>query len=325
MDRLKKTDRLLKIWLLIQKNPLRYSTRELAEMFGVNVKTIYRDIDTLGLELGVPIYQEKTRWIVDPSHFLPPVRFSKPEALSIFLAARLMLNYSQKYDPNIDLTFSTLATILPSPLKEQVQNTLDWLHTLPKDEKYISLMAKLAEAWATRRCVKMVYRSYNQEEPAERIVDPYFVEPVASGHASYLLAYCHSKKEMRTFKIDRIESLQLTNETYTIPEDFDGNAYLGSAWGIIAGGPVQTYKLKFHPDIARIIKETRWHPSQVIEEKKDGSVILTLKVAESIEFTRWVLGWGRHVEVLQQFGKLPEVPYDPCFILGHSKKKRKVL
>ena len=307
MDRLKKTDRMMKIWLLIQNNPHRYSTKDLADLYGVNVKTIYRDIESLGLELQVPVYQDKAHWVIDDSHFLPPVRFSKSEALNVFLAARLMLNYSQRYDPSMDLTFSTLATILPSPLKEQVQNTFGWLQRLPKDEKYISLMAKLAEAWATQHCVKIVYRAYNQEKPVERMVEPYFIEPVASGHASYLLAYCRNNHEMRTYKIDRIESLQLTAETYSIPADFDGNAYLGSAWGIIVGGPVRTFKLKFHPEIARIIKETRWHPSQMIGEQKDGSIIMTLKVSESIEFTRWVLGWGLYVEVLQPASLRKEV------------------
>jgi predicted DNA-binding transcriptional regulator YafY len=121
IDRLKKTDRLMKIWLLIQNNPHRYSTKDLADRYDVNVKTIYQDIESLGLELQVPVYQDKAHWVIDDSHFLPPVRFSQPETLNVLLAARLMLNYSLRYDPNMDLTFSTLAAILPSPLKEMVQ------------------------------------------------------------------------------------------------------------------------------------------------------------------------------------------------------------
>jgi predicted DNA-binding transcriptional regulator YafY len=321
IDRLKKTDRLIKLWLLIQKNPRRYGTRELAEKFNVNVKTIYRDIESLGLELGVPVYPDKTKWVINESHFLPPIRFSKSEALNIFMAARLMLNFNQRYDPNMDLTFSTLAAILPDPLKEQVQNTLNWLQQLPRDEKYIGLMAKLAEAWATQHCVKMSYRAYNQEKPVERTVRPYFVEPIASGHAGYLIGYCCDNNEVRTYKIDRIESLNLTPETYTIPSDFDGNAFLGSAWGIIVGGQVQTYKLKFHPDIARIIKETRWHPSQLIQEQKDGSIVMTLKVSESIEFTRWVLGWGLYVDVLSPVSLRREIAQNAKVMLDKYNKK----
>jgi predicted DNA-binding transcriptional regulator YafY len=321
MDRIKKTDRMLKTWLLIQKNPGRYTTKDLAEKFNVCVRTIYRDILSLDLELNIPVRTKKAHWIIDESHFLPPIRFTVAEALNIFLAARLMVGYNHRYDPNIDSTFSTLASILPSPLKEQVQNTFDWLHKLPKDEKYISTMAKLAEAWTTRHCVSMTYRAFDKDAATERIVEPYFIEPVASGHASYLLAYCRNNKEVRTYKIDRIESLRVTAEDYSIPADFDANAFLGSAWGIVTGSPVRTFKLKFNRDVARIIKETCWHPTQLIAEQKDGSIIMTLQLAESIEFTRWVLGWGLYVEVLEPDSLRKEITQNARAMLINNKPK----
>lgn len=299
MDRLKKTERMLRIWLLLLRNPLHFTTKDLAEKFGVNVRTVYRDLDTLGTELMVPVYEDRTKWAVDDSYFLPPIRFTIPEALSIFLAARLMLSYSHRYDPNIDSTFSVLASVLPLPLREQVQKTLDWMQKLPKDERYLRVLAKLAEAWTSRHRVKIAYCSLPAAKATERIIEPYFIEPAAPGHSSYVIAYCHRARELRIFKVERIEAIQLTDETYTIPPDFDANKYFSAAWGIVVEGEEQTIKLKFNAEIARLMEETIWHPSQVLEKQADGSVIMTLRVFYTYELVSWILGWGEKVEVLK--------------------------
>jgi len=299
MERLRKTERMLRIWLLLLRNPFRFTTRNLADKFGVNVRTIYRDLVTLGNELMVPVYEERARWAVRDDYFLPPIRFTVAEALNIFLAARLMMQYSHRYDPNVDSTFSVLASVLPAPLKEQVQRTLEWMQELPRDERHLLVLAKLAEAWTSQRRAKVTYRSLPAAKATERVIEPYFIEPAAPGHSSYVIAYCHRAKELRIFKVERIEAIELTDETYTIPTDFDANKYFSAAWGIVVEGEEQTVRLKFSPEIARLMEETIWHPSQVLEKQADGSVIMTLRVFYTYELLTWILGWGEKVEVLE--------------------------
>ena len=299
MERLKKTERMLRIWLLLLRNPLHFTTKDLAKKFGVNVRTIYRDLISLGNELRVPVYEEKAKWAVDDSYFLPPIRFTVSEALNIFLAARLMLSYSHRYDPNVDSTFSVLASVLPAPLREQVQKTLDWMQKLPRDERHLSVLAKLAEAWTSQHRAKIIYRSLPATKANERIIEPYFIEPAAPGHSSYVIAYCHRAGEMRIFKVERIEAIELTDETYTIPADFNANKYFSAAWGIVVEGEEQTVRLKFSREIARLMEETIWHPSQLLEKQPDGSVIMTLRVFSTYELVTWILGWGDKVEVLE--------------------------
>ncbi|MDM8000141.1 MAG: transcriptional regulator [Dehalococcoidia bacterium] len=299
MDRLRKTERMLRIWFLIQRNPLRFSTKDLAEKFGVNVRTIYRDIRSLEADLVVPVYVDRGRWAVDDSHFLPPVRLTVAEALNIFLAARLMLSYSHRYDPNVESTFSLLAAAVPPPLGEQIHKTLEWMRKLPANQRYLRVLARLGEAWMSRRSVRITYQALEAERPAERTIDPYFIEPAAEGHSSYLIAYCHRSGEIRNFKVERILDIQLTGDHYTIPPDFDANRYFGSAWGIVVEGEPQTIRLRFDRSVARIIRETPWHPSQTLKTGKDGSVTLTLRVSNTVELRSWILGWGEKVEVLE--------------------------
>ena len=299
-DRLAKTERLIKTWILLAANPAGYTIRDLAEKFGVNIRTVYRDMLALGADLNVPVYNDNKRWKIDESRILPPIRFTLPEALNIFLAARLMLRYSHRYDPNADVTFTKLTSVMPPALAEQVRKTMDWMQKLPKDEKYLRILTTVAEAWVSQRRLKIAYRSLPREKAVERVIEPYYIEPAAPGHASYVVGYCHLKKSIRTFKIERIEWAELTQEHYTIPADFDANKFFDSSWGIVVEGEVKTIKLKIvDPEIMRIMEETTWHPSQVLEKQKDGSMIMTLRVTDTVDLYSWIMGWGEKIEVLE--------------------------
>ena len=297
-----KTDRiarLLKVEHLLYQNPQGLEPKEIARLCDVSVRTTYRDLDDLEHELGIPIWQESSNRGIVEGYFLPPIHFTLPEALNIFLAARLMLNYAHRYDPNIASTFMKLNSIVPPPLGDQIQKTMDWMQKQPKDEKYLRILATLAEVWVSQHQVKISYQALAEKMPAERIIEPYFIEPAAPGHSSYVIAYCHRTKSLRTFKIERIEAIESTPDPYVIPPDFDANAYLGSSWGIVAKGEAETIKLKFIPQIARIMEETVWHPSQVLKRQSDGSIVMTLRVTSTVELYGWILSWGEKVEVLE--------------------------
>jgi predicted DNA-binding transcriptional regulator YafY len=294
-----KIERLVNLWLMLAGNPSGYTVKELASRFDVNIRTIYRDLEALGTDLKIPVTQDKTRWKLVEGYVLPAIPFTIPEALNIFLSARLMLNYSNRYDPNIESTFLKLTSVVPGPLKAQIIKTTDWMHGLPKKEAYLRNLIKLAEAWMSQRQIKITYQSLEANKATERIIDPYFIEPAAPGHASYVIGYCHQRKDIRIFKVERISSAELTDVSYSIPPDFDANKYFASSWGIVVEDDVKTVKLRItDPEIVRILSETIWHPSQTFEKKKDGSTIMTLKVTGTYEFLAWVLGWGEKVEVL---------------------------
>ena len=300
-ERLKKTERLMKIWLLLYNNPYRFIVKDIAERCSVSARTVYRDLSAMEEELKIPLSNSDDghRWGIQEDYHLPPIRFSVPEALSIFLAVRLMLQYSHQYDPNVEMTFLKLSLVLPETLKEQIQKTLEWMRRLTKDDQYLRVLLDLARAWVEQRRCIITYRAYEAERPLERKIEPYFIEPAATGHASYVIAYCHYAGAIRVFRIGRIEKIYVTGETYTIPTDFNANRFFSPAWGIIVEGEEQIVKLKFSPVVARLIEETVWHPSQELEKERDGSLIMTLRVMNTIELVRWIMSWGKDVEVLE--------------------------
>ena len=295
-----RTLRLIQIEHLLYQNRTGLKIKDLARICNVSTRQIYRDLNDLESRLHIPFWEKGSIRGIEENYFLPPIQFTLPEALNIFLAARLMLNYAHRYDPNVASTFMKLDSIVPPSLREQIQRTLDWMQKLPTNEKHLSILATLTEAWVSRHRVKIVYQSLGEEKATGRIIEPYFIEPAAVGHSSYIFAYCHRAKALRTFKIERIDAIETTSEPYTIPSDFDANELLGSSWGVVVEDEVKAIRLRIaDPELARIMAETVWHPSQVLERQSDGSVIMSLRVTDTVEFRSWILGWGESIEVLE--------------------------
>ena len=103
---------------------------------------------------------------------------------------------------------------------------------------------------------------------------------------------------MRTFKLERLERAQMLDEMYEIAEDFDPEQYLATSWGIMHGEGQVEVVLQFSAAVASRVKESVWHPSQEIDDLKDGGCLFTVRISETKEMEPWIQSWGAEVEVL---------------------------
>lgn len=100
--------------------------------------------------------------------------------------------------------------------------------------------------------------------------------------------------------------------TFVRPAGFDLERYLADIWGI-EDGPSMQVRIRFSPPVARLARETLWHPTQRVEEEAGGSVILTMETRGKNELARWLCGYGGTVEVLDP----PELR-EAVFSLGRA-------
>ncbi len=285
--------------LLYQHGEQGMKLEKLAEICEVSKRAIQRDLKLIEEEDIFPLWRDSGSCGIVLNRYLPPIRFEPSQALNIFLAARLMATYAHRNDPDITAIFTKLNCVVQPPLKEQVEKTIAWMKTLPSNGKVVRTLNYLADAWSTGHTVKIKYRSVEANEAKERLVDPYFIQPAGHGHSSYVLAYCHLHKAIRTFKVDRIQAINITDETYIVPSDFDANKYLSSAWSIMVGENIITVKLKVAKSMVRFMEEIIWHSSQKFTKYPDGSALMTIEVSHTAELMNWILGWGDGVEVLE--------------------------
>ncbi|MEO8437529.1 MAG: WYL domain-containing protein [Chloroflexota bacterium] len=298
-DRLARLARLVSI---LQAHPEGMRTADIAARVGMSVRTVYRDLIALQDELRLPVWGEDGVWgIDDEKAFLPPLKLTQGEAMAVVLAARLMVRYADKYDPDLAAAFEKLERGLPSPLAEHVERTLDGLSKAPRDERFSANVRLLTKAWAERRVVTIEYSPANYESgaaPRRATVRPYLLEPSLQTHALYLIGYDEERAAIRTFKIERIATAALTPRTFEPPDPAATTSALRAAWDIIADQPPVEVVLRFAPGVTNRVLETTWHPSQTVETEPDGSLRWRASVSGTIEIRLWILSWGDDVEVL---------------------------
>lgn len=278
------------------------SPNEIARRTGVARRTVYRDLDAIQLELGLPVWSKGGKWGMAKTAFLPPLRLTLGEAMTVFLSARLITRFADSHDPQLATAFSKLAETLPSGIGEMVERSVTELSLRPVDAGGNQIVADLARAWADRRLVTFTYAAaaYGGAEPQTRTarVRPYLLEPSVQTHALYLIGWDEDRGAMRTFKVDRISELSVTPVTFVEPEE-DVIRQLGRAWDIITDQPATDVVLRFAPSVAQRVRETTWHPSQRVTPAADGSLEWRATVSGTVEIRLWILSWGDDVEVLE--------------------------
>jgi hypothetical protein len=85
---------------------------------------------------------------------------------------------------------------------------------------------------------------------------------------------------------------------FTVRPGFDAKEYLHHTWGIIKGDIVPV-KLIFARSVARYIRDRLWHPTQKIRDLSDGRLEMSLRVADTLEVRRFILGYGAQAEVVE--------------------------
>jgi predicted DNA-binding transcriptional regulator YafY len=294
--------RYLKIAMILREHPEGIAAQALADLVGVSKRTVYRDIDAMDLDAGLPIWSDRGKFGLEGGAFLPPLALTLHEATTLFLAARMLAKASDEHDTELIGAFVKLAAILPPVLAQHIQETVDAFATTPPNEQFTRVFRVLAEAWANRRVVEIEYDAgvYDPSKGSRRTrVHALAIEPSALTHALYLMGWDESRNARRTFKVERILAASLTPDTFEPPEGAATARDLLRAWDVIADEEPVSVVIRFSPTVAKRAAETRWHPSQELEHQPDRSLLWRGQVAGMREIKIWILGWGADAEVLE--------------------------
>jgi CRISPR-associated endonuclease/helicase Cas3 len=298
-----KAERLLQIESLLLAHPEGLTQAEIARRIGVNRSTVHRCLPELTGRFA--IYEtDDGRLAIDRDHYLMNVRLTLHESMALHLAARLMATRTDKQNPHaaaalrkLGLALEKLAPRVAEHLRASAEVMEDQAQR--HDPVYLNVLETLTRAWSDGRVAHLWHRM-----PNGKVFDydfsPYFIEPYAVGQTTHAIGWREPPGALRTFKIERLQRIELTDEPYIIPADFDPRELLADAWGIwyTEADPVEVV-LRFHPRVAGRVRETRWHRSEQVEEQADGSLVWRARVAEVQEMLPWVRGWGADAEVLE--------------------------
>jgi len=287
--------RLITLVMSLQRQP-NQKAADLAEKLGVSVRTLHRYFGMLD-EMGIPIYAERGPYggfSLVRGYKLPPLVFTPEEATAIYLGTSLVNEmWGKLYQESAQGALAKLENVLPDEQRVEIawarrSLVATGMHRADPSAQAPTL-EKLRRAAREHRRADMLYQSTSKAEATQRQIDPY-----ALVHRSgwwYLVGYCHLRQDIRTFRVDRIQSLELLSQTFQTPDDFDIHAYLESEF---ADQPVVHAKLRFTAEGAHVAKSNiaGW---ETLTENPDGSVDVILSAPDltwlasmTISFANWV-------------------------------------
>lgn len=295
-----KYERLDAIERCLVRHPEGMSTGELARELEVDPSTIYRDLILLESR-GTGLIKEGRRYILDHRRALHTIKMTNDEVLALYLAARLLSRHSDEHNPHVVKALDKLSDALQSKsplIAGHIARAAAAVRERRIRPEYVATLEIITQAWAEGRKVKLHYFS-SKGEYTERTFAPYFIEPSSIGYACYVIGFDELRQELRTFKIERISRVELSDEHFQVPEPFDAQRLLTAAWGVIwrDEGTIEVV-LRFAPSVVRRLKESVWHFSQRIEDLPDGYCLFTVQVGSTLEMKPWIRQWGSAVEVL---------------------------
>ena len=201
---------------------------EIAHRLETDVRTIRRYIQKLQ-DVGIPIDSVPGRaggYKLRPGHRLPPLLFTPEEGMAAFLALKgsSWLELGQE-SAAVEGALSKIARVMPQEVRERLQALSQNLSLTPPEARRgpeASLLFDLSEAIQGARCVEMVYGAPGRDLES-RVVEPAGL--VGLNGNWYLVAWCRSRKDFRTFRLDRIDDYGVLTDRFPVRKDFDFRAY----------------------------------------------------------------------------------------------------
>ena len=291
-------DRVTSILIQLQSRKV-VKAQDLAERFGVSLRTIYRDIRSLE-EAGIPLYGEAgVGYSMADGYRLPPVMFTKEEAMAFLTAEKLIEKLA---DLETGKSYKEALYKIKAVLKGQEKDLLEEV-----DERIIvrknpnplrtnsksKLLPTILEAIGHKTVLSIDYHSFYKEEKTNRCLEPIGI--FYEGGNWHLIAYCRLRGDYRDFRIDRISALQATGERFldqhpSLSEYLDALSNQKSLVKAV---------IRIKKEVSRYIEQDKLYYGVVMEVEDTEEVEMTF-LTDSLEgLARWVMMFGNNATVLE--------------------------
>ncbi|MEK4510899.1 YafY family transcriptional regulator [Paenibacillus anaericanus] len=221
-----KNDNMLAIlWML--NSGVKLTAKQISEQLEINIRTVYRYIDALCAS-GVPIISDAGHnggYSLLNNFIRAPLLFDIEEKKALLHAAVFAKEAGYPLSEALDNATSKLK-MYSNQEQESILNRhlagFDVINRMgdPSDQP---VLAELEQAVANEFSVEIDYRTSREEQPKTRLIDPYGM--VYWNNKWYIVAFCHLRNEIRSFRVDRILQITLTQISFKRSEAFSAREF----------------------------------------------------------------------------------------------------
>jgi predicted DNA-binding transcriptional regulator YafY len=299
-----RADRLFSIVLLLQSHR-QLTSRDLAGRLEVSARTIHRDMEALS-GAGIPVVAERGTgggWSLLGEYRTNLTGLNEAEIQSLFVSkpsTRLLADLN--LEKAAEGAFLKLLAALPSVYRRGAEQARGRIYVdvtgWNRAEEAVPHLHALQEAvWQERRA-RILYGRGECDAPLERLVDPLGL--VAKGSVWYLVAAVEG--EVRSYRVSRVQGVELLDEPCVRPADFDLAAFWErSSAQFRAHLPAYRARVRVRREVvARLPYAGRFaRIEQTGEPDADGWVEVSLRFDVEEMACEYALGFGTQLEVLE--------------------------
>ncbi len=297
-----KLRRLLYIVPYVAKYPEGVPVYQLAKMLGAERDELLQDLELLS-QVGPPdgdpgeyllVSVDEGRVFVDLAHRLTrPLRLTPAEGCSLLLGIRALRESGiAPFDAAMEGAEKKLLIALGRDARE-AENLATSTVIASADLAVAAHLRLLVTAARRYERVEIEYAAVSRNQAERRPIDPYGM--VHHAGEWYVVAFCHKRGDVRTFRLDRIGALHTTGERFEKPATFDLEAYRRDRLYVPSADSV-TVRVQLDPlAVTRI--GVNW-PVGEVTMQDDGSAELLVDCDGFEWVTQWVLGLGRHAWIV---------------------------
>lgn len=300
MDRF---DRIYALHKILSSRRTPISREELQERLECSRATVQRAISDLRGFLGAPLDYDRERngYRFDrsqgPMFELPGLWFNPAELYALLATHRLLTPLQPGLlDEELQPLRERIEKLLAHRKagNREVLKRVRILQMAPRPVD-MEVFRKAASATVERRRIKVLYHGRERDAVTERWLSPQRLVHYRSNW--YLDAWCHLRRGLRSFSLDRMHIVVTQGAAKEIDEG-RLDRYYATAYGIFAGNPKHTAVLRFTSEAARWVADEQWHPKQESKVLKDGGIELRIPYSDPRELIMDILKYGPEVDVL---------------------------
>lgn len=221
-----KNDNMLAIlWML--NSGVKLTAKQISEQLEINIRTVYRYIDALCAS-GVPIISDAGHnggYSLLNNFIRAPLLFDIEEKKALLHAAVFAKEAGYPLSEALDNATSKLKMYSNQEQESILNRHLAGFDVINRmgDPSVQPVLAELEQAVANEFSVEIDYRTRREEQPKTRVIDPYGM--VYWNNKWYIVAFCHLRNEIRSFRVDRILQITLTQMSFKRSEAFSAREF----------------------------------------------------------------------------------------------------
>ena len=292
-----KVIRLLEVYTMIAREEYP-SARRLMDHFSVSERTVYRYLEIINLVDPVEYVKERDGYRFTHGDRTKKLALSGEELLTLVTAGKAVTHLGPTFHEHFEEVLARMVSLTgPKGRKEEKVPVLIRMTDAMGEGKLNLVVSTAFRCASEKRSLEITYRAQHNKEITHRVVDPYGL--IFHEGAWIMVGYCHLRKSIRSFALDRVIDFKERYLYFTLMEGFELESYLSQSWGIYDDEAVSVTVQFSHEVSDYILRKDRWHPSEKREILPDGEVRLTFTVAGVDEIKRWIYSWLPHVRVIE--------------------------